>query len=298
MFGAVFTARKPRGPAASYGRGMEPAVHPASQLDALTMFFRANGYVVVRGLYTDTGLDAIEQECVALQAALVRGELPEGCGTATLVDDGVATPVAHYVCNLTTVAPLARLAATDAWLEAAMGRVLGPGRWLLEDDRFGVVYQDARPGKDSAYTRIGWHSDWQSGPHLDCWPSVAFTIHLDATSPANGFLRVVPGSHWWATPAPVADIYGKPAPVGPGVVGGHSATAPPFPMPPGFEKIAGEVAVYCDRGDVILHDAYLWHSAARATDDDTVRRHIRGSYYAGQSMGGSGLDDFVKNARR
>ena len=73
---------------------------------------------------------------------------------------------------------------------------------MLAHSRFGVVYQDARPGRESSYTRIGWHSDWQSGPNLDIWPSVAFTFHVDATSPANGFLRVVPGSHRWATPAP------------------------------------------------------------------------------------------------
>jgi len=29
---------------------------------------------------------------------------------------------------------------------------------LLDDDRFGVVYQDARPGQHSGYSRIGWHS--------------------------------------------------------------------------------------------------------------------------------------------
>jgi hypothetical protein len=71
-----------------------------------------------------------------------------------------------------------------------------------------------RPGPGSGYSRIGWHSDFQSGPHLPIWPSVAFTIHLDATSPANGLLRVVPGSHR-----------------------GGTAT-----MPPGFGKVVGELA--------------------------------------------------------
>lgn len=32
---------------------------------------------------------------------------------------------------------------------------------------------------------------------------------------------------------------------------------------PGFEKIRGDIPVYAERGDVILHDAYLWHSVAR-----------------------------------
>jgi ectoine hydroxylase-related dioxygenase (phytanoyl-CoA dioxygenase family) len=105
------------------------------------------------------------------------------------------------------------------------------------------------------------------------WPSVAFTIHLDATSPQNGFLRVVPGSH----------------------------LGPPNGMPLGFEKISGEVAVYCDRGDVLLHHSDLWHSAARATDDGpgAVRRHLRGGWYGGERLAPNhGVHDFVKNARR
>jgi ectoine hydroxylase-related dioxygenase (phytanoyl-CoA dioxygenase family) len=163
------------------------------------------------------------------------------------------------------------------------------------------VYQDARPGAESAYTRIGWHSDWQSGPHLDMWPSTAFTIHVDATSPANGFLRVVPGSHRWATPAPTADIEGRPAPCSPGTVGGWTDEPAPFAMPKGFDKVAGEVAVYAERGDVIVHDAYLWHAAARASQDppDGIRRHVRGGYFAGRRLAvGHGVADFVKNAAR
>jgi ectoine hydroxylase-related dioxygenase (phytanoyl-CoA dioxygenase family) len=102
---------------------------------------------------------------------------------------------------------------------------------------------------------------------------MAFTIHLDATSPQNGFLRLVPGSHR-----------------------GSDAG-----MPPGFEKVLGEVAVYCERGDVLLHHSGLWHSAARATDDGpaAVRRHVRGGWYGGtRPSAPHGLGDFVKNARR
>jgi hypothetical protein len=72
-------------------------------------------------------------------------------------------------------------------------------------------------------------------------------------------------------------------------------------MPPGFERIPGEYAVYAERGDVILHHSDLWHSAARATEDGerAVRRHLRGGWYGGERLGPDhGTDDFVKNARR
>jgi ectoine hydroxylase-related dioxygenase (phytanoyl-CoA dioxygenase family) len=64
-----------------------------------------------------------------------------------------------------------------------------------------------------------------------------------------------------------------------------------------FEAIPGEIPVYTERGDVILHDAYLWHSAARATAEDTSRRHVRGGYFAGDRST-ENVEQFLKNAAR
>ena len=255
---------------------MTDGVYGPHELVAGAVSFAERGFTIVRGLYTDVELDELQRELEGLQVKLVAGELPEACGTVILDDpDAVidGEPFAHYVCEITPVSARARAAVTHPVVVEAVQRLLGPHCWLLEDDRFGVVYQDARPGDGSGYSRIGWHSDAQSGPTLDWWPSVAFTIHLDATSPQNGFLRVVPGSHRGGTAG----------------------------MPLGFEKVAGEVGVYCDRGDVLLHHSDLWHSAARATDDGEggIRRHVRGGWYGGtRPAGPHGLDDFVKNARR
>jgi hypothetical protein len=152
-------------------------------------------------------------------------------------------------------------------------RLLGSNAWLLDYEQFGVVYQDARPDPGSAYSRIGWHTDHQSGPHLEIWPGVAFTIHFDPTSPANGFLRALAGSH----------------------LGGVDG------MPLGFERVPDEIALYRERGDVLFHHADLWHAAARATADGhaAVRRHLRGSWHGGTQLDiGHGTDDFVKNALR
>ena len=253
-----------------------PGTFGTDELHALVAFYEEWGFAVLRGAYEPARLDALEADMVRQQAALVAGELPERCGTVVLDDPGAqvgGAPFAHYVCHVTEVSDAADEAVHVGPLVEVVRALLGPDCWLMDDERFGVVYQDARPGEEAYYTRIGWHSDWQSGPHLDVWPSTAFTIHIDGTSPANGFLRVVPGSH----------------------------RADPADQPLGFEPIPGEVAVYVERGDVIFHDAHLWHSAARATEDapDGVRRHIRGGWYAGTRLApGHGVDDFVKNARR
>jgi ectoine hydroxylase-related dioxygenase (phytanoyl-CoA dioxygenase family) len=251
-------------------------VFGANGVDAACEFFDEHGFATLRGCYDEPQLVALEDELRDTQRRLVEGTLPERCGTVVLDDPDAmieGEPFAHYVCHVTEVSVLARGATLHPVVVDAAHRILGPDGWLLEEDRFGVVYQDARPGPSSGYSRIGWHSDAQSGPNLDWWPSVAFTIHLDATSPQNGFLRVVPGSHRGGTDE----------------------------MPLGFEKIPGELALYCERGDVLLHHSGLWHSAARATEDGKlgIRRHMRGGWYGGRHPEQPhGIADFVKNARR
>ncbi len=59
----------------------------------------------------------------------------------------------------------------------------------------------------------------------------------------------------------------------------------------------GEIGVYCERGDVLLHDCYLWPSASVATDSTARRRHNRGGYFAGDRAHES-VEQFIKNAAR
>jgi ectoine hydroxylase-related dioxygenase (phytanoyl-CoA dioxygenase family) len=237
---------------------------------------------------------------VQAQARLVEGTIDDRYGTVRFLDaDGAAKAekFANYVQFITEISPATREAILTRAIVDTMRRLLGPDCWLLEHRRSGVVYQDARPGRESAYTRIGWHSDWQSAPAQSMWPSTAFTLHIDATSPANGFLRIVPGSHRWSTPAPFENVNGATVPAGAAAAGGYTDEPPPYPMPLRFERIPGEIAVYLERGDVLFHDAYLWHSAARATDDDSRRRHVRGGWFTG-SVSDEGIEEFVKNAAR
>lgn len=282
---------------------------------SLVTFYRQYGFVLLRGLLPVDLVDRIEAECTRAQRAVLEGTVPERYGSTQYLDarfveaaapDGSpagsagspagSEPYVNYVEHVEELSPAVRTAASHPLLVTALRALLDGEIWTLGDAGSGVIYQDARPGRESGYTRIGWHSDWQAMPSLDVWPGAAFTIHVDETSPANGFLRVVPGSHRWATPPPYRNINNAPVPADARPAGGHTDTPPPFPMPLGFEKVPGEMALYADRGDVLLHDAYLWHAAARATDDTTLRRHVRAGYYAGDRA--SYREQFVKNAAR
>lgn len=284
---------RPAAEAAVFGPAFDEAT-----LDALELCYQDNGFVVLRGIFSDDLMARMEAECVRAQTQVVAGELDSRYGSTVFLDDAAkAERFANYVEYINELSPAVVEAARHPALLTALHRVLGPDVWLRDSSQFGIVYQDARPGRESGYSRIGWHSDWQAGPSLSIWPSTAFTFHIDGTSPANGFLRVVPGSHRWATPAPYRNINNVEVPESAKPAGGYTDAPPPFPMPLAFEAIDGEIPVYTERGDVILHDCYLWHSAARATDETTTRRHVRGGYFAGDRAE-EYVEQFIKNAAR
>jgi hypothetical protein len=277
----------------------ESGVFDASDLNGIRWYYQMHGYAVVRGLFSDGHFARMESECVAAQTRVVAGDLPERYGSTKYIDDPAkAEKFANYVEHVTEVAPSVHEAVTDEKLLGILKQLLGDDLWFGDIVQSGVVYQDARPGRESGYTRIGWHSDWQASPSMDIWPATSFTLHIDETSPCNGFLRVVPGSHLWATPAPYRNVNNIAVPDTARPAGGRTLTPPPFPMPLAFEKVRGEVAVYAERGDVLLHDCYLWHSATRATDDHATRRHLRGSYFAGAKPTPEHESEFIKNAAR
>jgi len=123
-------------------------------VDRAAAEYEERGYAVLPGLFTAAEVDALEVELAALQDRLLAGDLPPGCGTVILDDPDAlidGEPFAHYVCEITRVSKVARDAVLHPAVVEMARRTLGPDAWLLEDDRFGVVYQDARPGDGSAY---------------------------------------------------------------------------------------------------------------------------------------------------
>ena len=237
--------------------------------------FASHGYVVLSGVWSAAELDELQAQMEDLQRRATAGELAaRHAGEMFLAAfDGGRPPYVHYVNAVTDISPAAHAAINHPVVLDLVRRVLGDNAYFWDYNGHGAVYQDARPGAGMTYTRIGWHSDHQSRPTSDIWPGVAVTVHRDATSPANGFLRVVPGSHLGGT----------------------------YAMPLGFEKVPGEVGVYCERGDVMFHHSDLWHSAARATEDPPhgVRRHLRGTFLGGRRLAADEeLEPFNKNAAR
>ena len=226
--------------------------------DELIAHFRATGYAVRRGLFTDDELDTLQHELDDLIGRALAGELDERFGSHILERPGATSgghPHRHYLVYVTECSPLSNAALHHPEVVDLVRRLLErPSPWLMDDVRLGCYYQDSRAGTGSSYSRIGWHADWGSSPELDIWPGVTTTVHLDATSPANGFLRVRPGSH-----------------------------LRPTEEPDRFVRVGDELPVYCERGDVLFHHSHLVHSAARGSEDGDAgaRRHLRGMWCSG-----------------
>jgi hypothetical protein len=143
------------------------------QIDGLLAFFDANGYASLRGALDGSGLARAEAELAEAQSRVADGSLDARHATSILDDPGATIEgrrFAHYVCFATRAAPSADALVHHPALVGVAAGILGPQAWLLDYEQFGVVYQDARPDPGTGYSRIGWHTDHQSGPHLDIWP--------------------------------------------------------------------------------------------------------------------------------
>ncbi len=113
--------------------------------------------------------------------------------------------------------------------------------------------------KPGGAPRLFWHQDWLWWTHpvsVEAVPHQLFAMYyLTDTDAANGYLRVVPGSHRTRLPA-----HDK-------LATAHSAAAlagddPDHPM---FGDIAGEIDVPVRAGDLLLGDSRLLHAAHRNT---------------------------------
>ncbi|HBK18742.1 MAG: hypothetical protein EVA67_09590 [OM182 bacterium] len=238
------------------------------------------GYVLLKKIVPDAALREMTEQLTCAQTALIEGNLESRYGTELLDEPGATVDGKahrHYVINCTDLSPAAHAAAKHEALHDIAKVVLDSADpWLNDYARFGVVFQDARADAGSKYSRIGWHADYNSDEDGGAWPSFAFTIHIDGTSPANGFLRVVPGSHKLEIDK---DEIGSWA----------------------FNTVKGEVPVFAEQGDIILHDYKLWHAAARGTADGVHgrRRHVRGAWFGGDRLSSDhGIGTFYKNAAR
>jgi hypothetical protein len=126
--------------------------------------FDANGFVVVRGMFTETEVAGFKHETLRL----------------------LETHPAHagVFVGLAANSELFRRLARDVRLLDALEPILGPNIEFLSDK---VVFKSA-----AMETGSPWHQDW---PYWRGLHKLSIWIALDPATPENGCLKMLPGSH-------------------------------------------------------------------------------------------------------
>lgn len=119
--------------------------------------------------------------------------------------------------------------------------IIGPDIVLLY-----THFINKRPGG----LRVAWHQDGPYWPRIE--PKIAVTawVALDDSTPENGCLRVIPGSH-----AGHVDL-GQRQVDRPDLIQDHA-----IELPPGVVDESKAEDVVMQRGDVSLHDSYIIHGS-------------------------------------
>ena len=162
---------------------------------------------------------------------------------------------------------------SNGWPELA--DIIGNPNALHELERMGLIdvtfWKAVIISKFPGGPRLYWHQDcmmWQDPrAYSDIAPMIFLMYYLDDTSPFNGCLRVLPGSH--RQRHPLHDI---------GEAHTRDINSIGDPDDPRFRDYDGAVDVPVNAGDVVIGDARLLH-AAHANRSDRQRTVITIWFY-------------------
>jgi hypothetical protein len=206
--------------------------------------FLRDGFCHLRGVLDAASL--VEVRAIAA-AALARTATPEH--RAQWRSEGSLVPLAdHPEFSVLIANPAIRGAL------AALG---------LEDLRYSSGYVISKPPRGPA---LFWHQDWWGWRHplsfTDRIAQIALFFYLTDTTPANGCLRVIPGSH--RRRHPLHDI-----------IDAHDQALARVDDPdnPAFAAHPDAVSVPVTAGDVVVADARLIHGA-HSNASDAERTNI------------------------
>jgi len=134
--------------------------------------------------------------------------------------------------------------------------LVGEGARLGTNEKDGMVFNHYVNGPNSSFTKMGWHTDGLRdvfhGGKLN--PMLNVGIHLDTLKPANGGLRILPGTH-------KQGIY-------------RMLFRKKYFLDNDADK--KEIAIIPEAGDLTIHDGRLWHRVAQSsvTGEESRRRVI------------------------
>jgi phytanoyl-CoA hydroxylase len=218
-------------------------------------FYQANGFVVIRGLFTPEEVADYREYFMAMRAS---GPLPND-DTSWYLNNGEDDPLKKYP----------RIIQSHRWDDVSKQWLLDPRlnaclTGLLGREPFAVqtmVYFKPAGARGQALHQDNYYLKARPGTCMAAW------MALDPCDEGNGCLRVVPGSHTWD----VLCVQKTDTSI--------SFTDIEVPLPPGQTA----QSVIMQPGDVLFFNGSIVHGSGPNTSADRFRRSFIGHYIEGDS---------------
>jgi len=209
-------------------------------------FFNTHGFIHFRGVANDQEVSALLQAMTDIENQFIA----EGRETIMGIpiqwgknDDG--SPFINRFAYASEYSPIIKKFVRDERFEP-IRKLIGTNARLAEVEKDGIVINNFINSKDSAYTKLGWHTDSprdifynrrKPGPMLNVG------LYLDDCPLEKGGVRILPGTH---TQSVFMMLFRK------------------FPMFFTHRPDKREVPLIVKRGDLTIHDGRAWHRTAQA----------------------------------
>lgn len=216
-------------------------------------FYEANGYLVVRGLFSHEEVTRLREHYMRLRE---EGAKP---GDFAGVDSSSTDPLKRFprMIHMHRWDAVSLQWLTDARINACLTALLGGEPYAVQT----MLYYKPAGARGQALHQDQFYLRVEPGTCMAAW------LALDPCDEENGCMRVVPGSHRWSLLCPVtADV-------------SQSFTDVTVPLPEGTESVPVEM----EAGDVLFFNGQLVHGSLPNRSEDRFRRSLIGHYIVGDA---------------
>lgn len=166
----------------------------AEQLD----FFETYGFIHFKRFVTEETVAQMLKESERVQAEWIQEGRKMVCGVPIKFGQDVSgAPIVQRFAFLNKFSRLFEEFLKDPRLEALFDFIGAPDSRIGINERDGLVFNHYVNTENSNYTQLGWHTDALRDIFYGnkIMPMLNVGLHLDHSSPENGGLRILPGTH-------------------------------------------------------------------------------------------------------
>lgn len=180
-------------------RGIYPRFTLGEQLSAEQKdFFETYGFIHFKNFINRQVVEDMLRESERVQEEWIKEGRKMVCGVPIKFGRDVnGTPIVQRFAFLNKYSPLFEEFLKDPRLLALFDFIGAPDSRIGVNERDGLVFNHYVNTENSNYTQLGWHTDALRDIFYGnkIMPMLNVGVHFDHSSPENGGLRILPGTH-------------------------------------------------------------------------------------------------------